>query len=369
MNWTYFLEHQKQSPFSSADIGICQSSLVLNINELVDSESVKLTFLSHSAFLNGEQIFSEWDINEKQLSLSTGELEPVVHVLEITVNVEHKVYKSRLALVPAPELAQSYIVIGSPRSGTTVVGNMVQQAFRKKAHGEAHIAELFSQLVNQSEEYLEKGLAANNKGTLVWEVPSIFLKAQLVKQLRETYSTYYGNEIIVDKTPGLPMLRALPLVMLAFPNAKVVYCQRRGIENISSRLRKFPKAKFEAHCKQWAQTVQVWQRLKKQLSNQTLRDDWWIEVEQYELATSPQKVTKELGRFLNVNERAITRMFEYQEKKSPQITGGKPSDVSSLDTVGWTKEQQKYFTEVCGEAMRLQGYSFDEQYYTTSEIN
>ncbi|CAA0277689.1 conserved hypothetical protein [Alteromonas alvinellae] len=369
MNWTYFLEHQKQSPFSSADVGICQSSLTLNLSEPVDSESVKLTVLSHSAFLNGEKVFSEWKINNKQLSLSTEGLKSVVHVVEITVSIEPRVYKSRLAFIPAPEIAQSYIVIGSPRSGTTVVGNMVQQAFRKKAHGEAHIAELFSQLVNQSEEYLEKGLAANNKGTLVWEVPSIFLKAQLVKQLRETYSTYYGNDIIVDKTPGLPMLRALPLVMLAFPNTKVVYCQRRGIENISSRLRKFPKAKFEAHCKQWAQTVQVWQRLKKQLSKQTLRDDWWIEVEQYELATAPQAVTKELGRFLNVNERAITRMFEYQEKKSPQITGGKPSDVSSLDAVGWTNEQQQYFIEVCGEAMRLQGYSFDEQYYTTSEIN
>ena len=364
MNWTYFLEHENESPFSSPNAGSCGNLLTLDFSGSTCEQDITVALLSHSILLNGEKIVSEWRLINKQLELSLKGFEEVIHVLQLTMRNKEEVYISRLALLPTTALPQACIVVGSPRSGTTAVGNMVQQAFETRAHGEAHLAELFSNLIHQSEEFLENGPAANSRGTLVWEVPSVFVKAQLVKQLRDVYTTYNANGVILDKTPGIPMLQALPILILAFPNAKVVYCQRRGIENVASRLRKFPNTQFEAHCEQWTQTVFVWQRLKKQISRLIGCDDWWIEVEQFDLATSPQQVTKALGSFLSLNEFAVTRMFEYQEKKTPEITSGKPSDVSSLDAVNWTDAQKQIFTRVCGETMKQQGYTTDVSYYT-----
>ena len=365
MKWTYFLEHLSESPFSSADIGVCGNDLTLALKDTTEPESVSGTKLSHSALLNGEQKVEHLRIREGQLVLPLSRLTHVIHVFQISVKTGTKEYQSRVALLPAADLPEAYIVVGSPRSGTTVVGNMVQQAFQTKAHGEAHIAELFNNLVEKSVDYIDNSKAANNKGTLVWEMPTVFLKAQLVKQLRDIYVTYYGSDVVIDKTPGLPMLRALPLLLLAFPQAKVVYCQRRGIENVASRLRKFPNAKFEVHCKQWVQTIKVWERMKTYLSRLTARNNWWIEIEQFELATSPERVTKKLGAFLSLDKQAVSRMFEYQDQNSPQITGGKPSDVTSLDQLNWSTAQKQCFINTCGSTMKQQGYSMDESYYTT----
>lgn len=364
MNWTYFLEHESDPLFSSADVGICGNTLSLVLHSLVSEQHICVSLLSHSELLHGKKPIEGWKCVNGRLEISLSDLTNSIHILQVASEKDGKNIISKVALLPAATLPKTYIIVGSPRSGTTVVGNMVQQALQTQSHGEAHIAELFNSLIAQSQEYLVNSKAANNKGTLVWEMPSILLKAQLIKQLRDVYVTYYGSSVIVDKTPGLPMLRALPLLMLAFPNAKVLYCQRRGIENVASRLRKFPNAKFEVHCKQWAKTLQTWKQMKKRLSQLTGKKSWYMDVEQFELAVSPKQVTQDIGAFLSVDEQAIKRMFEYQEKNSPQVTGGKPSDVSSLDKVSWTDEQKQVFTEICADAMQQQGYSLDEHYYT-----
>ena len=257
MNWNYFIESNETLLFSNAQVGSCSTLLTFDIAESALEGVWAIEIVSQSTLLNGKQQVSFEISADKKLAIPLNEFNDQVHVLKITMESKGQSHECFLALIPVCESPKVCIVVGSPRSGTTVVGNMVQRALLTKAHGEAHLAELFNNLVAAAESHLTESLAANNKGTMVWEMPSTLLKAQLVKQLRDLYIMYYGNEAIVDKTPGLPMLRALPLLMLAFPNAKVVYCQRRGLENVASRMRKFPKAKFEGHCQQWAQTVQL----------------------------------------------------------------------------------------------------------------
>tara|TARA_Y100000310_G_scaffold345801_1_gene470133 strand:+ start:323 stop:1429 length:1107 start_codon:yes stop_codon:yes gene_type:complete len=363
MNWNYFIESNETLLFSNAQVGSCSTLLTFDIAESALEGVWAIEIVSQSTLLNGKQQVSFEISADKKLAIPLNEFNDQVHVLKITMESKGQSHECFLALIPVCESPKVCIVVGSPRSGTTVVGNMVQRALLTKAHGEAHLAELFNNLVAAAESHLTESLAANNKGTMVWEMPSTLLKAQLVKQLRDLYIMYYGNEAIVDKTPGLPMLRALPLLMLAFPNAKVVYCQRRGLENVASRMRKFPKAKFEGHCQQWAQTVQLWQRTKNEVSKLLNNRRWFFEVEQFELATSPDNVISSLGEFLGAAEPSVNRMFKYQEKNSPQVTSGKPSDVTSFQTINWSSEQKTLFLEKCASVMDSQGYSLDESYY------
>lgn len=359
----FFLEHDDASIFAGASVGVCSKTLSLNLLPKFKDAEITVQFASHSELLNNERPLGGVVVNNSQLLLPLSALVNEVQVLKIVASKGGNTYKNYVALLPSPDLPKVCIVVGSPRSGTTVVGNMIQQAYGTKAHGESHLAELFSGLISHADEYLTNSQAAKNKGTMVWEMPSLLVKAQLIKQLRDIYITYYGNEVVVDKTPGIPMLKSLPLLISAFPSAKVVYCQRRGIENVASRLRKFPNAKFDVHCKQWTQTLKIWKRMKTQLSTVLGSSSWCLEVEQYELATAPSKVTDEIGFFLQVGKGAINRMFRYQERKAPQVTSGKPSDVTSLNAVNWTEQQKAYFIETCGELMKEQGYSLDESYY------
>jgi hypothetical protein len=361
--WNYFIESDKTSPIAGAQVGTCADALKLKVvSGLADGEW-SITLCSHSTHLNGEkEIFFEFT-HPSAFTIPLGQLEDSVNVIKVGIRKGDVLHECWVALTPVKEYPKVCIVVGSPRSGTTVVGNMIQQAYQVKAHGEAHLAELFSKLIEQTSQYITSGPAALNKGTLVWEMPAILLKAQLIKQLRDLYITYYGTTAIVDKTPGIPMLQALPLLLLAFPNAKVVYCQRRGIENVASRIRKFPKVKFEGHCRQWAQAVKVWQRTKKAISAMLTREDWFIEVEQFNLATSPKNVTQTIGDFLGTNDASINRMFNYQAEKSPQVTGGKPSDITSIERLNWAEEQKAFFISHCGTLMSDLGYSFDESYF------
>ena len=361
--WNYFVESGKKSPIAGAQVGTCVDTLKLKVvTDLIEGEW-SITLGSHSTHLNEEkEIFFEFS-KPNVLTIPLGQLENRINVFKVFIRKGEVSHECWIALTPVKEYPKVCIVVGSPRSGTTVVGNMIQQAYEVKAHGEAHLAELFSNLIEQSNEFLSNSPAALNKGTLVWEVPAVLLKAQLLKQLRDLYITYYGTSAIVDKTPGIPMLQALPLLLLAFPNAKVVYCQRRGIENVASRIRKFPKVKFEGHCRQWAQAVKVWLRTKKAISAMLTREDWFIEVEQFNLATSPKNVTQTIGDFLGTNDASINRMFNYQAEKSPQVTGGKPSDITSIERLNWAEEQKAFFISHCGTLMSDLGYSFDESYF------
>jgi hypothetical protein len=361
--WNYFVDSNSQSFIEGTQTGTCSEALKLKIAPALVGGQLTVQLASHSSLLNGKKNLFFEQLGGSTLTVPLSQLENRVQVIKVSIEKDESTNECFIALIPISDHPKVCIVVGSPRSGTTVVGNMIQQAYEVKAHGEAHLAELFSNLIALTNEHVTKSSAALNKGTLVWEVPPVLLKAQLIKQLRDVYITYYGNNAIVDKTPGIPMLQALPLLLLAFPHAKVVYCQRRGIENVASRMRKFPKVKFEGHCRQWTQSIKVWLRVKRRISALLGRNDWFVEVEQFHLATFPKSVTQTIGEFLGTDNSSITRMFDYQAKKSPQVTGGKPSDITSLEKLNWTDEQKTFFTEHCGAIMNEMGYSLDESYF------
>lgn len=375
MNWIYFIEPLEATANISVNVpltGYAFDNLLISLTvPNAASTEIKLTKTSRSSFLLGESEDAVYALDRNSddqitLNLSLAELKQQITTFALSVKTSDDAKTSNIefAITPDYHNRNAVFVVGSPRSGTTAVGNAIQRAYQVKSHGESHMAELLSNLVQQTKDYATATNQAKNKGTLTWEVPAIYLKAQLLENFRALYASYYPQQVIIDKTPGIPMITALPLLFQAFPNAKVVYCQRRALENIASRLRKFPNSTFEQHCRQWVVTIRRWKQAK-QIINAFVPSNtpWNIEIEQLNLATRPEQELTRLAELLRLNVASTKRMIRYLEKSSPQQTGSSPDTSVDVASLGWSEEQVQFFYDTCSEEMALNGYSLDSAYF------
>lgn len=257
-------------------------------------------------------------------------------------------------------------VIGSPRSGTSALGKALRRGLGARAHGESHVIEGFRRINEQNQLFFEDSVTARIKGNLVHELPKTLLLAEQLTVLRRVYKLYYGDKVHLDKTPGIPMINSLPLVFMAWPNAKVILCKRRGLENIASRIIKFPKVPFEGHLKQWVQSFKAWRKNKQQVTRLLKKQNWFIEVEQREMAITPQKVVNEVSQFVGLNGQKKQKLYNALSGERPEQSSAIDSAAKSINDFGWTKDQITLFRSVCTQEMELQSYTFDE-HYTKSE--
>ena len=160
----------------------------------------------------------------------------------------------------------------------------------------------------------------------------------------------------VDKTPGTDMYFAAPYIQEFWPTAKFIFAKRRGIENIVSRMKKFPDAPFADHCEDWASTMSGWR---------VLRDTGldYVEIDQMDIARQPMTAAKRLVAFLDLPRRAIDAIAYEMANSRPEATGAEgPGKIYSLDSTGWTDEQIGVFRKTCSTEMAAFGYSYDESY-------
>jgi hypothetical protein len=153
------------------------------------------------------------------------------------------------------------------------------------------------------------------------------------------------------------MLRLCPTVLELWPDARFVLARRRGIENVLSRLRKYPQYPFEHHCAEWAATAMSWLRTRPQLGER------WLELEQREIALDPARTAETLRVFLGLDHGRGHSMAEVFATRRPQETAT-PDDRRAVElaATGWSDEWIELFRSTCGDAMRALGYGFDEYY-------
>lgn len=264
---------------------------------------------------------------------------------------------------PTEKVDNVVFVVGSPRSGTTAVGKALRKGLAAKAHGESHVVEGIGLMLRQAEQFFLHSRTAVVSNNLVNIVPASMLLAEHIKMLRSLYQLYYGTQVHLDKTPGIPMLEHLPLVFVAWPNAKVIFCKRRVLENVASRLIKFPKVSFEAHVKQWKQSFVTWRQSRQQISQLLKRHDWFREVEQKQLSDYPQICCDELSQFLGLNVAQTKRVMKSFTQDKPEQTSGGQRQSKALHEYPWSEHQKQFLLEKCEQELRNQGYSLDSHYY------
>jgi hypothetical protein len=192
--------------------------------------------------------------------------------------------------------------------------------------------------------------------TMLGSVRKDFLSNGIKNLFGKAFIETMGEGRWLDKTPGgAGMVAACPTFLEIFPNARFIFCKRRGIENVLSRQRKFPDDPFESHCRGWAATMEAWLEVEPRLGAHA------IAVDQRDMALEPARVSAELAAFLDLTAEQRAGVLEALRGKRLQQTRPAQDDVPvRIEDTGWTETERETFQTVCGPMMKAFGYDKEE---------
>ena len=243
-------------------------------------------------------------------------------------------------------------VLGTTRSGTSALHVALKRSLKLEGYGEGHFFETI-QKVRELFDRKFDSQAADIEGNLVNAITLPDVENDIYALYRAVYHHYVG-ESFIDKTPTYGAIKTAPLIHNVFPDAKIIYMQRRGIENVASKQRKFPNMAFENCCNEWSTCIRLWREVRPQLVS-------YIEIEQYRLYCDEESEYVKLIQYLGLNEDEGQALRSELSSKSIQRTGD--GRAVSLETSGFTEEQITVFRHVCGEIMEEEGYSYTSDYF------
>lgn len=242
-------------------------------------------------------------------------------------------------------------ILGSPRSGTSALAAVIG---RMGYHG--FLEGNFLPLLHYTDALVDQYYArfpVTDERVMLRHVDKRDLKHRLFETYRAIVNDLNPNEPWFDKTPGSVMIEASPIVRELWPGSVFVFAKRRGIENVISRVKKFPGESFENHCAGWAGDMGTWRKIRQQLP-----PGCFIEVEQRDMIQQPERTARSLCEFLRVDESAVPAVSTLMGSIRPQeSSAGSASKTFSLAESGWTMEQTETFLKYCETEMREFGYT------------
>src|SRR5690606_16631489 len=141
--------------------------------------------------------------------------------------------------------------------------------------------------------------------------------------IREQFDAVAGRSF-VEKTPGTQAVLALPMVAEQWPEAKIVFARRRGIENIISVLYKFEHRTFDDACRDWTAAMAGWLALDPAIRARS------IEIDQMDMARAPEETAARLGAYLGLNAAGTASLATAFTKRAHSRTNTRVSSMEEL---------------------------------------
>lgn len=250
-------------------------------------------------------------------------------------------------------------VIGSPRSGTSILGEALRRGAGYAGCNEGQVFELFPQLASVVDKHYERSAGVlRNPAHMISLVPRETFIDVLSQLFARIEAEHFGDRPWMDKTPGGNMIAGAPWLARLWPDAVFIYATRRGLENVASRRRKFPNVGFDRHCLMWADCAQKWLAVRDdaQLAGR------WLQVDQQDVAQSPERVAAQLAAFLQLDASGQQALLTVFTGSHPERTASSAGPMT-LAGSGWSETEQAVFMKHCGPMMEAMGYSLDQAYY------
>lgn len=261
-------------------------------------------------------------------------------------------------------------IIGSVRSGTSALVDVLWH-IGYEGFGEGHFLSLIHYIDAIVDLHYDRFASTDPEvllGKLVGNVDRRHLKRSLYETFRTLVNDLNAKQLELDpkdpwfdKTADPGMILASPILRELWPSSVFVFAKRRGIENVISRVKKFPGASFEDHCAGWAGSMAEWRNTRQQLP-----PECFIEVEQRDMIQQPERTARSLCSFLHGDENAVQAAYKVLSTPGLQESEkGSASKTFSLAESGWTAEQTATFLKHCESEMKEFGYTMDERYSVT----
>ena len=251
-------------------------------------------------------------------------------------------------------------VLGSGRSGTSVVRNALVETLGWQSFGEGHLLQLFHALRHATDRHLHatRRLGQQDGHMLGALEPEAFTRG-LAQMLRTMNHDAFGTEHFIDKTPGIRALEAYDVIRAAYPRSRIVITKRRGLDVVASMAKKFPEVSFERHCELWVGSMTATHVAANELGEAALV------LDQHGILTEPHATAGSLADFLKLGRTHRDKMAAHFANRRPQASQSAKALATprGLDSMGWTDEQVAIFRRVCGDTMELYGYGLVNSYW------
>jgi hypothetical protein len=249
-------------------------------------------------------------------------------------------------------------IVGSPRSGTSILIDAVRGA-GYNGFNEGNYLSCLHTIERQIDRHFQI-FDASSPNLLISQIDKSALKAALYREVCQAAEAQYGNRPWVDKTGNPEMIEAIPILLDQWPASHFIFAKRRAIENVVSRMRKFPNHTFDYHCADWARNMATWRLVRANIPNLSA-----IEVDQFEISQAPDETATRIAQFLSLDQKAEACIARFFTNERPQQTeAGSAQRILSLGQTGWIEEQLKTFHIRCDEEMSAFGYTTGESYWS-----
>lgn len=253
-------------------------------------------------------------------------------------------------------------IVGSSRSGTSALV-MALEAAGYRGHREGNFLPLMKIIDRIIDSYLAQP-GHSHPDHLTAKINSARLKDGINATFKEIEEENHPFPLWFDKSALAEMIYAIPIVKRLWPQSVFIFCKRRGIENVLSRLTKFPTHDFEFHCADWANFMAGWRSMRTELPAGD-----YIEVDQQDLILDTEAVCTKIAELLQLGEERRRNLTNTVKLKRPQeTTKGSATRLHSLQSIGWSESQLAIFQRYCAPEMQAYGYGSGSEYYIkTSE--
>jgi len=350
--------------------------IIVSLDDLTVGSGTAATFrddLAQLGFGAGDHAFAvkldipvavaDLDQIEVLVRMSDGTTAPLPRARNMKVEAVQQPPRAKaLTIFPLPTSDPAHhpaFILGAARSGTSAVAQALLKCGAYGGFEEGHFLWLVRRFLLTVHKYYEDNGedALPNRFTMLAHIPNTYLISAVRATFIAAMQEMFPDGRWLDKTPRAEMIEVAPIMQELWPNARFVFMKRRALENVSSRLSKFPTISFRQHCKDWARSMNAWLLVRDLLGGAA------IEVEQLAIAQAPERSAEALGRFLDLPDHAVKRLAKSFSEDRPEQTTREFAPVMQIDRLGWTDAMITEFRAVCGPMMAAYGYSYTDRYF------
>jgi hypothetical protein len=256
-------------------------------------------------------------------------------------------------------------IIGSPRSGTSVLGWALAQHPALWTSAETDILLYMFQKPWFREQYETAVAKPEKRNWLIkHEVSYEEFAASIGKGLNAMFQSRAQNRIFVDSTPAYTSIAAD--LMVFFPNAKFIHIIRDGKDVVNSMLKSgFAEAfatDFKHACEFWVFYVQKGLEAKQAFPQRV------HEIRNENLVSDPEKEFAKAYEFLGLEDCQESSAFIRTKRINSSYLNVEKSDIKKAKDPAlmpkqpwksWTSQERNIFVEVAGKTMTQLGYELN----------